>query len=57
MAGVQLGPMNSPIPFDAAQNAELMAECAALQQRVVQALGRVLPHSGRRRISYRHSLQ
>ena len=43
MAGVQLGPMNSPIPFDAAQNAELMAERAALQQRVVQALGRVLP--------------
>ena len=35
--------MNSPIPFDAAQNAELMAERAALQQRVVQALGRVLP--------------
>ncbi len=35
--------MNSPIPFDAAQQAELAAERAALQQRVVQALGRVLP--------------
>jgi glycolate oxidase len=31
--------MNSPIPFDAAASAER----AALQQRVVQALGRVLP--------------
>ncbi len=35
--------MNSPIPFDAAQQAELAAERAALQRRVVQALGRVLP--------------
>jgi len=35
--------MNSPIPFDAAQQAEWAAERAALQQRVVQALGRVLP--------------
>ena len=35
--------MNSPIPFDAALQAEQAAERAALQQRVVQALGRVLP--------------
>ena len=35
--------MNRPIPLDAARDAELAAERAALQQRVVQALGRVLP--------------
>jgi glycolate oxidase len=35
--------MNSPIPFDAARGAEQAAERAALQKRVVQALGRLLP--------------
>ncbi|MFM8589336.1 MAG: FAD-binding protein, partial [Limnohabitans sp.] len=38
--------MNRPIPLDAARDAELAAERATLQQRVVQALGRVLPADG-----------
>ncbi|MFM8756815.1 MAG: FAD-linked oxidase C-terminal domain-containing protein [Limnohabitans sp.] len=38
--------MNRPIPLDAARDAELAAKRATLQQRVVQALGRVLPADG-----------